>query len=212
MKKIKKIIITLLIVLNLVLLSGCNETKKEETKKAETKQTETTKEQTKEEEKEEETPKIDETKYEKYNVENLSYSVLKTWEHISKDDYEYHYPVKDKRDAFLMVTTSNVGEKNITESFFKTFMDSYVSELESTDSMDNARVNNEYEIIKKDDFWISDVDFKGDMQGKYYHFITRLMYDNKTGLVYIFSFIQLESISDENLKEFQTVLSTITLR
>ena len=111
----------------------------------------------------------------------------------------------------LHLKYQNIGVKGLTEEKFKTFVDSYVEGITKSDKISTARVNKN-EISKKDDFWLANLDVKGEMAEEYRHFMMRLMYDDKTGIMYTFAFIQKESISEENQKYFEKTLSSITLR
>ena len=109
----KKIALILSIVVLSLFITGCKSTtndKKQETKKEETKE-EVVKEET----------IADKIEYEEHKLENIVYKAPKDWEHKSSDKWEYYYPDYNDTNVFLMLGSSDVGEKNINKEILAFF-------------------------------------------------------------------------------------------
>ena len=199
----KKIALILSIVVLSLFITGCKSTtndKKQETKKEETKE-EVVKEET----------IADKIEYEEHKLENIVYKAPKDWEHKSSDKWEYYYPDYNDTNVFLMLGSSDVGEKNINKETFSTFVDSFTEGFTTSSGMSNARVNSKT-IDKKDDFYIGKLEIKADLKDSYRDFLLTILYDNKTGKMYLFCFTTPEKISEDNISIYERILETIKLR
>jgi len=199
----KKIALILSIVVLSLFITGCKSTtndKKQETKKEETKE-EVVKEET----------IADKIEYEEHKLGNIVYKAPKDWEHKSSDKWEYYYPDYNDTNVFLMLGSSDVGEKNIDKETFSTFVDSFTEGFTTSSGMSNARVNSKT-IDKKDDFYIGKLEIKADLKDSYRDFLLTILYDNKTGKMYLFCFTTPEKISEDNISIYERILETIKLR
>ena len=110
-----------------------------------------------------------------------------------------------------MLGSSDVGEKNINKETFSTFVDSFTEGFTTSSGMSNARVNSKT-IDKKDDFYIGKLEIKADLKDSYRDFLLTILYDNKTGKMYLFCFTTPEKISEDNISIYERILETIKLR
>ena len=146
-----------------------------------------------------------------HNIGNIKFEVPSSWSCNESDTYKYYYPDKNDSNTFLMVFYQETGMVSPTKTDFDAYVDGMVETITTDTGFQTPRIDKR-EIKQNDDFFIGKINLKATVQSEYREMLLYLVFDRKTGVSYLFSFTQIESVSEENVDLFNYITDSIKLR
>jgi len=141
-----------------------------------------------------------------YTVSNASYRVPDTWRYKKNNEFMYFYPDTESKVSFLMVNSKKADLYSINDSVVDGFLEARAK------NSNKAPVVIKREIEQNGNFYLARLDYNLTLEGRPYEFAEFIILDKKAGILYFFSFVSENSISDENMIYFNEITRSIVMK
>ena len=118
----------------------------------------------------------------------------------------YFYPDTESNFSFFMVNRIKADLYSINDSVVDSFLDARAK------NSNKSLVVIKREIEQNGNYYIARLNYKLTLEGNPYEYAEFIILDKKAGILYFFSFVSENSISDENMIYFNEITRSIVMK
>ena len=141
-----------------------------------------------------------------YTISNASFRVPDAWRYKENNEYMYFYPDTESNFSFFMVNRIKADLYSINDSVVDSFLDARAK------NSNKSLVVIKREIEQNGNYYIARLNYKLTLEGNPYEYAEFIILDKKAGILYFFSFVSENSISDENMIYFNEITRSIVMK
>ena len=108
-----------------------------------------------------------------------------------------------------MVYKGDFKTTDIDSTSFKVLVDGFAKGFAESESVSNGVINSTEVTGKRSNYYFADLDISGTVSDKNRQFLMTLVFNNKTGAVYVFSITSPTRVSEDDVETFKYIIDNI---